>query len=106
MVLVRHLRPLATRGFPSQRYRTQSTQSTYQAPTPPKSQSNPHRDFYRQFGLVTFKNFLIAMFTYQVIYWSWLKLESEETKRQMGGEVKSLEGEIRRMSKEKAAGSP
>ena len=46
------------------------------------------------------------MFTYQVIYWSWLKLESEETKREMGGEVKSLEGEIRRMSKEKAAGSP
>ncbi|KAK6439860.1 hypothetical protein LTR95_003914 [Oleoguttula sp. CCFEE 5521] len=63
-------------------FRAQST-STYQPPNAPKP--NPHRDFYKNNGRPIFKSFLIAVATYEVIYWSWLKLESLETVQETNG---------------------
>lgn len=77
-------------------------QSTYQPPNPPKSQGNPHRNFYRHFGRPVAKNFLIAVATYQVLYWSWLKLEGMETKKRKTEEMHSLEGELRKLTKGQA----
>ena len=76
-------------------------QSTYQAPTPPRSQKepNPHRDFYKQFGRPVVKNFLVAVMTYQVLYYSWMYLESVEVQEQKGAEIKALEGEIKGLTK-------
>lgn len=66
--------------------------TTYQAPEPPKS--NPHRDFYRgPFRPIAY-NVLIALATFQAIYWSWLKLESLEVKQTANKELQSLEGEL------------
>nr|OQO23460.1 hypothetical protein B0A51_08707 [Rachicladosporium sp. CCFEE 5018] len=62
--------------------RSQST-SSYQPPKAPKP--NPHRDFYKNNGRPIFKSFLIAVATYEVIYWSWLKLESLETVQETNG---------------------
>lgn len=39
----------------------------------------------------------MALFTYQVTYWTWLKLESLETKREKESEIKSLEGKIKQL---------
>ncbi|KAK3691700.1 hypothetical protein LTR37_018493 [Vermiconidia calcicola] len=76
--------------------------STYQPPDPPKSSSNRHGAFYKTFGRPVAKNFLIALFTYQVIYWSWLKLESLEVKKEKDDEIRSLEGELRSITKSKS----
>ena len=80
---------------------TRRHESTYQPPTPQDEQqrsgSNRHRDFYRTFGRPLAKNFLIAVATYQLLYFSWLKLESLEAKRDGEAEVKSVEGELREL---------
>ncbi|KAF2416432.1 hypothetical protein EJ08DRAFT_643913, partial [Tothia fuscella] len=41
--------------------------------------------FYKSFGFPVIKVFLGALFTYQLIYWSWLKLESLEVKEENDG---------------------
>ena len=92
----RPLRALLSR-LPLLRTPQRRLESTYQPPTPPdpKRGSDRHRDFYKTFGRPLAKNFLIAVATYQVLYFSWLKLESYEVKKDGEGEVKRVEGELR-----------
>ena len=93
MLAFRTLRPVVARAI-------RRPQSTYQAPTPPRSQQpNPHRDFYKVFGRPVVKNFLVAVMTYQVLYYSWMYLENVEVQEQKGAEIKALEGEIKELSK-------
>ncbi|KAL1588538.1 hypothetical protein WHR41_02892 [Cladosporium halotolerans] len=95
----------ATRRMPVFQRRLQSTQ---QPPEPPKSEepkSNPHRDFYKYRSRPVFKSVLVAIFTYQVLYWGWLKLESMETKHNKEGELRSIESEIRRHAQGRKSGS-
>jgi hypothetical protein len=62
----------------------------------PNSQpANPHTNFYKTHGRALFKALTLAFFTYQVCYWAWLVLETEEIKDQKRREIKSLEGEVR-----------
>ena len=94
--ITRRIQPLANRHL-LQRGRN----STYQPPEPPQS-SNRHRTFYRTFGRPLGKNFLIAVVTFQVIYWSWLKLESLDTKEEKNEEIQSLESELKSLTKGKS----
>ncbi|KAK3066642.1 hypothetical protein LTR53_016927 [Teratosphaeriaceae sp. CCFEE 6253] len=82
-------------------------QSTYQAPDPPQSQQkpNPHGNFYKTFGRPLAKTFLIAVATYQVLYVSWLKLESIETKRDKEAEMRSLKVELQNLTERERPGS-
>lgn len=41
--------------------------------------------FYKSFGQPVAKVFLGAVFTYQAVYWLWVKLEADETKQQKTG---------------------
>lgn len=77
---------------------------TYQAPKPTNSNipSNPHRSFYRTFGRPIVKNFLIAILTYQVIYYSWMKLDSLDVKKTKTEELRALEGEVRALTRGEA----
>jgi hypothetical protein len=43
------------------------------------------RDFYKYRSRPVFKAALIAIFTYEILYWGWLKLESIETKHDLEG---------------------
>lgn len=43
-------------------------------------------------------NFLIAMVTFQVLYWSWLKLESIEVKQEKQTELDALESEVKTLT--------
>ena len=65
------------------------------SPSPNSRPRNPHTDFYRTHGRALFKALTLAFFTYQVCYWVWLVLETEEIKDQKSREIKSLEGEVR-----------
>ncbi|KOS18028.1 hypothetical protein ESCO_002527 [Escovopsis weberi] len=40
--------------------------------------SNPTSDFYKTFTRPVSKVLVLAIFTYQVAYWTWAKLESDE----------------------------
>lgn len=87
------LRPYLTRTFPKL---TPITRRAYSSQPPEPSAPNPHKEFYRGgLGRAVFFNFLIATGTFQVLYWSWLKLESMEVKKEKGEEVKILEGELK-----------
>lgn len=44
------------------------------------------RDFYKSFGRPTAKVFLMAWATYQIIYWSWSKLDFMEDKEEKEGQ--------------------
>jgi len=39
-----------------------------------------------------------AVFTYQLIYWGWLKLESIEMKKEKNDEIERLEGQLKEFS--------
>lgn len=46
----------------------------------------------------------MALLTYQILYWGWLKLEDIETRHDKEAQIKSLEGEVERLvEKGKAA---
>ena len=82
------------------------TEATYQAPKDPEASRKErnrqnHRNFYKVFGRPIARNFLIAVATYQVLYFSWLKLQSMETIKDGEEEIRQLEGELQRLSDEK-----
>ncbi|RDI79567.1 hypothetical protein Vi05172_g10444 [Venturia inaequalis] len=88
--------------------RFNSTKPQYQAPNPtpatPSPDSppvNPHRAFYKAWGIPLVKVFLGAMFTYQVLYYGWLKLESIEQKKEKDAEMKLLEGQLAELTASK-----
>ncbi|KAF2259826.1 hypothetical protein CC78DRAFT_620713 [Lojkania enalia] len=74
----------------------------YTTKPPPQPQGEPARkeskglsaNFYRSFGSPILKTFLGALFTYQVIYWGWLKLEMLDIQREKNDEIKQLQREV------------
>lgn len=93
---IRRLQPWTARRSIQRR-----SNATYQPPEPPKG-SNRHREFYKTFGRPLAKNFLIAVVTYQILYISWLKLESFEVKKEKNDEISSVEGELKNLTKGKS----
>ncbi|QDS67615.1 hypothetical protein FKW77_004175 [Venturia effusa] len=98
-----------TRFTPKSHIRFDSTKPQYQAPNPtpatPSPDSppiNPHRAFYKAWGIPLVKVFLGAMFTYQVLYYGWLKLESIEQKKEKDAEMKLLEGQLAELTASKS----
>ncbi len=59
------------------------------------SRSNPHRTYYQTHGRALFKCLTLAFLTYQILYWTWLTLETEEIRDQKNREIKGLEAEVR-----------
>ncbi|EAL85197.1 uncharacterized protein AFUA_8G04280 [Aspergillus fumigatus Af293] len=53
---------------------------------------------YKTFASPFAKVFLGAIFTYQVIYWTWLKLEMDESKLEKNQEVAALEKKARELT--------
>jgi hypothetical protein len=68
--------------------------SNLENPQPPP-QSNPHKAYYQTHGRALFKCLTLAFFTYQMVYWAWLTIESEDHKDQKKREIRGLEGEVR-----------
>lgn len=100
MPLIHHLKRMVPL---SSRRTSHRSNSTYQPPDPPKTSGNRHGAYYKTFGRPVAKSFLIALCTYQLLYLGWLKLESLELKKDKDEEVRSLEGELRSLTKNKTA---
>ncbi|GAD92652.1 hypothetical protein AOR_1_94034 [Paecilomyces variotii No. 5] len=52
---------------------------------------------FKAFGRPFGKVFLGAILTYQILYWTWLKLETDESKLEKNGEIAALESQAREM---------
>ncbi|KAL1887052.1 hypothetical protein Cpir12675_006720 [Ceratocystis pirilliformis] len=60
-----------------------------------------HTDFYKTFGRPIAKVLLIAMFTYQLLYLGWTKLEHNDVKKIRGDEVAKLEEQVKELRGQK-----
>lgn len=49
------------------------------------TQPSPQTQFYKTFGRPIAKVFLMAIFTYQLVYYVWVRLEHDEIRRGMEG---------------------
>lgn len=91
-------RLLGVRSFAALRHPNLRFNSTLQQPN---AQPNRHGSFYKNFGPPILKNFLIALCTFQAIYWSWMKMESMEVKKNGDEEVRAMENELKRLTGDK-----
>ncbi|KAL3589350.1 hypothetical protein FPOAC2_11516 [Fusarium poae] len=51
--------------------------------------------FYRTFTRPIAKTLLIAVFTYQLAYWTWVKLETDEVRAERDATIEKLETTIK-----------
>ncbi|KAK0635275.1 hypothetical protein B0T17DRAFT_515794 [Bombardia bombarda] len=52
-------------------------------------------EFYKTFGRPVAKCLLLAMFTYQLVFWGWTKLEQDEIKAERQAEISKLEAQVK-----------
>jgi len=75
------------------------------------SSSGTNTNSFRE-GLIAFrplikpfaKVFLGALFTYQVVYWTWLRLETYEVKAEKKKEISLLEEQARQLAQRRSNG--
>ncbi|KAH6963480.1 hypothetical protein DER45DRAFT_110609 [Fusarium avenaceum] len=60
-----------------------------------KTQPSATSQFYRSFTRPIAKTLLIAVFTYQLAYWTWVKLETDEIRAERGATIAELETTIK-----------
>lgn len=92
------LYPSGTRTAPSLFGRTLTTTRQWRqtgSQYPSDVQSEKPINFYKTHGRAFFKAITLSFLTYQIAYWAWLTLETEEIKDQKNREIKSLEREVR-----------
>ncbi|EKJ70386.1 hypothetical protein NXS19_012578 [Fusarium pseudograminearum] len=68
-----------------------------------KSQPSPTSQFYRTFTRPIAKTLLIAVFSYQLAYWSWVKLETDEIRAERDATIEKLETTIKEYDAETKA---
>ncbi|KAI1096893.1 hypothetical protein F5B19DRAFT_488099 [Rostrohypoxylon terebratum] len=97
----RHIAPLRTFAArqtplaqPAQLRRTWARFSSSQSQQP-----SPNSQFYRTFGRPIAKVFLLAIFTYQLAYYFWVRLETDEIKSELRATITDLEARIDRLEK-------
>ncbi|KUI56737.1 hypothetical protein VP1G_04085 [Cytospora mali] len=66
-------------------------------------QPSPLSEFYKSFTRPVAKVLLMAMFTYQLVYWGWVKLEQDEITAERQGEIAKLEAEVKRLTHKSSA---
>ncbi|KAI9792109.1 MAG: hypothetical protein M1816_003091 [Peltula sp. TS41687] len=81
-----HLRKAAPSKSARRNY---STSTSTRSSSDQTKQVSPHVGFYKDFGRPIAKVFFGATFTYQVLYYVWVKLETEEIKAEKKGGDKS-----------------
>ncbi|KAJ5177516.1 uncharacterized protein N7500_000215 [Penicillium coprophilum] len=82
--------PMSRRTFTS----TQAIFNSSKEPSAYKEGMNQYRTFMGPFAKV----FLGGVFVYQVLYWTWLKLEMDEIKVAKNEKVAVLEKEVRELT--------
>jgi len=88
--------------------RTLSTTRSFRQAQPQYPSEAPEKplNFYKTHGRAFFKAITLAFLTYQIAYWAWLTLETEEIKDQKNREIKSLEREVRLLEENRKGHRP
>ncbi|KAK1760804.1 hypothetical protein QBC47DRAFT_456511 [Echria macrotheca] len=60
-------------------------------------------DFYKTFTRPVAKCALLAILTYQFVYWGWLKLEQDEIKADRQSDIAQLEAQVEALQRAAAA---
>jgi hypothetical protein len=63
----------------------QQPRRLYSAPSAPPSGTGEKQSFYKTFSRPVFKVGLMAIFTYQLAYYAWVRLETDEAKAEAAG---------------------
>ncbi|KAI1115823.1 hypothetical protein F5Y14DRAFT_104952 [Nemania sp. NC0429] len=76
------------------------------APTPTPSDERPqgslnHKTFYKTFGRPVAKVFLLAIFTYQLAYYFWVRMEQNEIRAEVEATISDLEARIEKLEQAK-----
>ncbi|KAI1452946.1 hypothetical protein F4805DRAFT_462298 [Annulohypoxylon moriforme] len=102
----RHLAPLRTLtarqtslAQSTQLRRTWARFSSSQTQTPTPQEPSPNSQFYKTFGRPIAKVFLLAIFTYQLAYYFWVRLEYDEIKSDLRTTITDLEARIDQLEK-------
>ncbi|KAH9910000.1 hypothetical protein F4778DRAFT_713754 [Xylariomycetidae sp. FL2044] len=80
------------------RLASSSSSSSASEPTGSKPPS-PNAQFYKTFGRPIAKVFLMAIFTYQLAYYFWARLEHDEIKDEKRATISDLEARIEQLEK-------
>ncbi|KAI0977366.1 hypothetical protein F4678DRAFT_455512 [Xylaria arbuscula] len=95
---------LITRTRPAafQLSRARARMSSTQAPNEPRETGSINqKTFYKTFGRPIAKVFLMAIFTYQLAYYLWVRLEQDETRAEMQAIISDLEARIEALEQAK-----
>ncbi|KAI1342244.1 hypothetical protein F5Y15DRAFT_335582 [Xylariaceae sp. FL0016] len=71
------------------------------ASTTASKEPSHHAQFYKTFGRPIAKTALMAILTYQLVYYLWTRLETDETRRNMNATISELELRIEQLEKAK-----
>lgn len=78
---------------------SRSLQQSHHAPEQPVN-------FYRSHGRALFKALTLAFLSYQIVYWAWLTVETEELKAHKDQEITALEKEVRLLDETRRSQPP
>ncbi|KAJ5358633.1 uncharacterized protein N7496_011046 [Penicillium cataractarum] len=81
-------------AIPRRPFTSTTAQFTSEQPSAYRQGMSNYKTFAGAFGKV----FLGAVLTYQIIYWTWLKLETDESRLEKNEEMASLEKKARELA--------
>lgn len=91
---------------PTRSLRQTAPQSTSSSSSSTNGAPEKPINFYSTHGRAFFKAITLAFLTYQIAYWAWLTLETEEIKDQKTRQIKSLEQEVRLLDESRKSENP
>lgn len=108
LAILRLLRSTGAQPVSFWSIRTFTTTRPFRQSQPQYPSEAPEKpiNFYKTHGRAFFKAITLAFLTYQIAYWGWLTLETEEIKDQKNREIKSLEREVRLLEENKKGHRP
>ncbi|KAI0446569.1 hypothetical protein F4803DRAFT_502898 [Xylaria telfairii] len=93
---------LSTRLIPRTHIAQQLLRARFSSTQASKDQGSlNHKTFYKTFGRPIAKVFLMAIFTYQLLYYFWVKLEQDEVRAEMEAIISDLEARIEQLEQAK-----
>ncbi|KAK3327560.1 hypothetical protein B0T19DRAFT_422103 [Cercophora scortea] len=98
-IIQRQPSSLSTIARPHQQVQSQARHYSAKAPT-------PTGEFYKTFTRPVAKCVLVAIFTYQLVYWGWTKLEHDEIVADRKAEISRLENQVRALQASSTTAKP
>ncbi|KAI6090881.1 hypothetical protein F4821DRAFT_12044 [Hypoxylon rubiginosum] len=93
--------PITVRPSFAIRLQQQRFSSSHPQPQAQAPEGSLNNTFFKTFGRPIAKVFLLAIFTYQVSYYFWVRAEQDETRSEMRATIADLEARIEQLEKAK-----